>query len=105
MKALVWCLVCLGLCSVSLAGNTAGDASPTPGPPAVTSPEQVNVKPQRLAMLEFQLDPEDGAFSVQLLEPDGAKRYALDSLSVSAIGDELERPLWQVLRVIRASSR
>ncbi len=91
MKVLVLWLVGWGLCSAVLAGNTAGDAGATPAPPAVTSPEQVNIKPQRLAMLEFQLDPEDGAFSVQILEPDGAKRYAVENLSVSAIGDELER--------------
>lgn len=62
-----------------------------PAPLAVTSPEQVNVKSQRLAILEFQFDPEDGAFAVQILEPDGAKRFAVDALGVVAIGDEIER--------------
>lgn len=90
MKIGIWLLV-WATCSAAMAGNAAGDAGATPAPPAVTSPEQVNIKPQRLALLEFRLDPEDGAFSLQILEPDGAKRYALDSLSVSAIGDELER--------------
>ena len=91
MKVTAWLLVGCGLCGAALAGNAAGEAGAVAAPPAVTSPEQVNVKSQRLAMLEFQFDPDDGAFNLQVLEPDGAKRYSVDALSVSAIGDELER--------------
>ena len=90
MKVRIWLLV-WAMCSAAFAGNTAGDASATPASPVVTSPEQVNIKSQRLAMLKFQFDPEDGLLNVQILEPDGAKRFAVDVLSVSAIGDELER--------------
>ena len=70
----------------------AGNAADSPGivppaPVAVTSPEQVDTKPQRLALLAFEYDPEDGALNVTALEPDGAKRYALDAITVSAIGE------------------
>ena len=75
------------LCAVALAGNEAGSAGATSAPIAVTSPEQVNTKPQRLALLAFEYDPEDGALIVTTLEPDGAKRFAVDALGVSAIGE------------------
>ena len=88
---LVWAIAVWALGSAASAGNDAGGTGAIAAPPASTSPEQVNVKPQRLAMLEFQLDPDDGAIEVVILEPDSAERFAVDALSVVAIGDEIER--------------
>lgn len=95
---LVWAVSVWGLSSAAFAGSTAagsaavgsaaGDASATSAP---TSPEQVNTKSQRLALLEFRFDPEDGALTAQILEPDGTRRYAVEALSLSAIGDQQER--------------
>lgn len=90
MKVRIWLLV-WAMCSAAWAGNDAAGTAVIAAPLAVTSPEQVNVKSQRLALLAFQFDPEDGAVSLQILEPDGAKRYAVDAISVAAIGDQLER--------------
>ena len=90
MKVIVWLLV-WAMCSAVVAGNDAGGTGAVAAPLAVRSPEQVNVTSQRLALLAFQFDPEDGAVSLQILEPDGAKRYAIDAISVTAIGDQLER--------------
>ncbi len=80
-------MLCWALSAVALAGNDAGSATATPASVAVTSPEQVNTKPQRLALLAFEYDPDEGALSVTTLEPDGAKRYAVDALNISAIGE------------------
>jgi hypothetical protein len=80
-------LVFWALVAVARAGNDAAEAGAVAAPLAVTSPEQVNLKPQRLALMAFEYDPEDGALVVTALEPDGAKRYRLDAINISAIGE------------------
>ena len=96
------CLLVWVLCAVALAGNDAGSSGPSSAPVAVTSPEQVVTKAQRLALLTFVFDPSDGSLQITALEPDGAKRYALDQITVSALGEG--RSIAAALNRVDASS-
>jgi hypothetical protein len=78
--------------SFALAGNEAATpAAPIPAAPSGASSEQVNVVPQRQGIARFEYDPDEGGFSLTILEPSGDKKLAVDTVEAFAIGDELER--------------
>jgi hypothetical protein len=69
-----------------------GQAWAQPVAPAKPAhPDQVSVTAQRLAILDFEYDPDEGNLVVRGTDVDGVKPYALDALSIAAIGDEIER--------------
>ncbi len=86
----------LGLLLLSMArvGNAANDAPPVPVASSTVAPaENVNsdVKVLRRGILQYEFDPDGGALVLHAFAADGQKPLAVDSLEVSAIGDELER--------------
>lgn len=92
VKARVWLLIgaVCALLGVVRAGNEAMDAGPS-APAAAQHPDQVNVTPQRLAILEFEFDPDGGDLVLRVVDAKGERPLPVDEISVSAIGDEIER--------------
>jgi hypothetical protein len=89
MRFLIF-LMCFS--ALALAGNEADTpVAPSQAVPSSTSSEQVNVVPQRQGIARFEYDPDEGGFSVTMLEPSEDKKLAVDSVEAFAIGDELER--------------
>ena len=78
--------------SLAFAGNEAvTPAAPSPVVPSAVSSEQVNVVSQRQGIARFEYDPDEGGFSLTIIEPSGDKKLAVDTVEAFAIGDELER--------------